>query len=288
MYSATQQCPGYAWGTASPPLGERHGTETRRRCRQNEGCVKGTVEPDGARSVPSPGQHIGPAVRAAREARGMSLRALARQIGVSPSFISQLERNKANASVGTLYALVEALDLSLDHLVAAESATTRGAQAVPSGCAAGSPTGGEPDVQVSRFTAVGSPVQRADSRARIRFPGVTWERLTQASDALVDFLHVRYEPGSASCAADDMMRHGGREYGFVLSGRIRVQIGFDTYELSEGDSVTFDSMTPHRLSNESDAPVEAVWFVVGSRDDMRGHTAPSPASDVTHLPSLRT
>lgn len=218
----------------------------------------------------------------------MSLRALARQIGVSPSFISQLERNKTNASVGTLYALVEALGLSLDHLVAAEPATSPGLQSVPAASVPGIPTGGEPDVRVSRFMPVDSPVQRADSRARIRFPGVTWERLTQASDALVDFLHVRYEPGSASCAAEDMMRHGGREYGFVLSGRIRVQIGFDTYELSEGDSVSFDSMTPHRLSNEFDAPVEAVWVVVGNRDDTRGRTTPSPASGVTHLPSLRT
>ncbi|CAM5600093.1 hypothetical protein SCANM63S_06393 [Streptomyces canarius] len=35
-------------------------------------------------------------------------------------------------------------------------------------------------------------------------------------------------------------------------------------------------------------PVEAVWGVVGSRDDTRGRTAPSPESDVTRLPSLRT
>ncbi|MFE9360963.1 cupin domain-containing protein [Streptomyces olivaceoviridis] len=64
---------------------------------------------------------------------------------------------------------------------------------------------------------------------------------------------VRHEPASASGAAEDMMRHAGREFGSVLLGRIRVQIGFDTYELSEGDSVSFDWMTPHRLSDAFDA-----------------------------------
>ena len=45
------------------------------------------------------------------------------------------------------------------------------------------------------------------------------------------------------------MRHGGREYGHVLSGRLEVQIGFETYSVGPGDSIHFDSTTPHRLSN---------------------------------------
>jgi mannose-6-phosphate isomerase-like protein (cupin superfamily) len=239
----------------------------------------------------SPGQHIGPAVRAAREARGVSLRALARQIGVSPSFVSQLERNKANASVGTLYALVDALGLSLDQLMATEAAAhpqlVGPAAAGPTTLTDHFPEPG-PGVHVSRLAPVGNPVQRSDSRARIGFPGVIWERLTQAPDALVDFLHVRYEPGSSSCAPDDMMRHGGREYGYVLSGRIAVQIGFESYELSVGDAVTFDSMSPHRLSNPYDEACEGLWLVLGRRDDDRAQNAPAPRSDVTHLPSMRT
>jgi mannose-6-phosphate isomerase-like protein (cupin superfamily) len=220
------------------------------------------------------------------------LRALARQIGVSPSFVSQLERNKANASVGTLYALVDALGLSLDQLMAAEAA----ARPQLDGPSAAGPTAltdhffaeHGPSVQVSRLAPVGSPVQRSDSRARIGFPGVIWERLTQVPDALVDFLHVRYEPGSSSCTPDDMVRHGGREYGYVLSGRIAVQIGFESYELSVGDAVTFDSMSPHRLSNPYDEPCEGLWLVLGRRDDDRAQNAPSPGADVTHLPSMRT
>lgn len=61
------------------------------------------------------------------------------------------------------------------------------------------------------------------------------------------------------------MRHNGREYGYVLSGRLSVTIGFDTYEVGPGESVAFDCTLPHRLATIGDEPVEAVWFVVGRR-----------------------
>ena len=61
------------------------------------------------------------------------------------------------------------------------------------------------------------------------------------------------------------MRHMGREYGLVLSGHLRVTIGFDEeqHELGPGDSIAFESSRPHRLENAGDEPVEAIWFVVG-------------------------
>ncbi len=57
------------------------------------------------------------AIRAVREDRGLSLREVARRIGVSPSFVSQVETGKANPSVGTLYSLVGVLGTSLDDLI---------------------------------------------------------------------------------------------------------------------------------------------------------------------------
>jgi mannose-6-phosphate isomerase-like protein (cupin superfamily) len=67
------------------------------------------------------------------------------------------------------------------------------------------------------------------------------------------------------------MRHMGREYGLVLSGRLRVTIGFDEeHELGPGDSIAFESSRPHRLENAGSEPVEAIWFVVGrSHSDAR-------------------
>ena len=81
-----------------------------------------------------------------------------------------------------------------------------------------------------------------------------------------------------------MMRHGGREYGHVVSGRLQVQVGFETYVLAPGDSIHFDSMTPHRLSNPFDEACTAVWFVLARRDDERVGTP--PGQDSAHLPGM--
>src|SRR6266511_1836884 len=74
-----------------------------------------------------PPSHIGPRLRDQRERLGISLRELARRIGVSASLISQIERDKVNPSVSTLYALVRELGLSMGDLFAAdgEAATDR-------------------------------------------------------------------------------------------------------------------------------------------------------------------
>ncbi len=210
-------------------------------------------------------ENLGAAIRAAREARGLSLRELARRIEVSPSFVSQVERGKANPSVGTLYALVSVLGMSLNELL--------GGPAEPSW--PGGPTA---------WPRIVAPVVRARERRRVQMSGVVWERLT-ADDPLVDFLHVEYGPGSASCPLDDMVRHGGREYGVIVTGRLEVQVGFETYSLEPGDSIHFDSSTPHRLSNPHDEPCTAVWFVLARRDDSRVAPTATPSA-WAHLPGL--
>ena len=73
-------------------------------------------------------------------------------------------------------------------------------------------------------------------------------------------------------ADDRLMRHPGREYGYVLSGRLGVQLGFERHELETGDSIAFDSTMPHRLWNLGDEPVHGIWFVVG-RDGLGSHTS---------------
>ncbi|UUW91472.1 helix-turn-helix domain-containing protein [Nocardioides sp. WV_118_6] len=237
---------------------------------------------------------LGSRVRAARTARGMSLRDLARRVGVSPSFVSQLENNKVNASVGTLYKLVNALEVSLDDLMSplpdpspdpGPARVDRAPRTSVADLDALPPMAWDPEEPV--WPRVQRNVQRGTSRAQIRFPGVTWERLTREADPFVDFLHVTYDEGSASCPEDDMMRHGGREYGFVLEGRLDVQVGFETHTLEPGDSITFDAMTPHRLSNPHESVCRAIWFVVARRNDERSAALDEPSPQVTHLPALQ-
>jgi transcriptional regulator with XRE-family HTH domain len=206
---------------------------------------------------------VGQRLRAERERHGLSLRELARRLAISPSALSQIETGRSRPSVGTLYAIVTELEISLDELFGSARVGD------PGGAVAGTAT--------SAAGAAGesgaSLVQRRDSRKGLDLEsGVRWERLTPTSEPDADFLYVVYEVGGASSRPGTHMRHMGREYGLVLSGRLRVTIGFDEeqYELGPGDSIAFESSRPHRLENAGDEPVEAIWFVVGrSQSDVR-------------------
>ena len=102
--------------------------------------------------------------------------------------------------------------------------------------------------------------------------GIRWERLTHERDPDVEFLYVVYPVGAASCPEDALMTHGGREYGYVTSGTLGVQVGFEAYELGPGGSIAFDSSSPHRLWAVGDEPVHAVWVVIGREADPRTTT----------------
>lgn len=196
---------------------------------------------------------MGDRLRRARAARGLSLRTLARRLGVSPSLISQVETGRAKPSVNTLYALATELGVSLDELLFVDADPTPIAP----------PSGGH-DILDDPLPR--DPVQRAASRVSIRLgSGVQWERLTTESLRNVDFLFVTYEVGGASSPEGAYQRHTGQEWGYVLSGRLHVNIGFDEFVLGPGDAITFDSAVPHRLSNNGREPVTAVWFVLGRR-----------------------
>ena len=194
---------------------------------------------------------LGPRLRLAREQRQLSVRELARRIGCSASLISQIERGVSVPSVGVLYSLAAELDSSLDHLLF--GADQRRSQAPVS-----EPTAREPEPGPGI-------VQRADGRNIIDLAsGVRWERLTPGADAMTDFLEVIYSPGGHSTDERRPLRHDGREYGLVISGRLQANVGFESYELGPGDSIAFDSSTPHEYLNKTGEPVHAIWVVVHS------------------------
>ena len=117
-----------------------------------------------------------------------------------------------------------------------------------------------------------SPIVVPDQRSVINLAsGVVWERLTPERDPAVEFLQVTYDVGSESCPADSLVTHGGREYAYVISGRLGVRIDFDEYCVEPGCSITFDASSPHRLWAIGDEPVVAIWVVVGRQRDSRTH-----------------
>jgi transcriptional regulator with XRE-family HTH domain len=201
-------------------------------------------------------------LRAERERRGISLRELARRLKISPSAISQIETGRARPSVATLWAIVTELGMSLDDLFAHEAGASAEAGAPPAA----------PEPPPTALPVVTEATREALQLAT----GVRWERMTADTDPDVDFIWVVYEAGGSSSPEDSFIRHAGREYGLVLSGRLEVTVGFETRVLGPGDSISFDSTTPHRLRNTGDEPVTGVWVVVGRRSDPRAETGPTP------------
>src|SRR5438034_8843695 len=194
------------------------------------------------------GSKVGGPLRAERERRGISLRELARRVGVSPSLVSQIELDRVNPSVSTLYALVTELGMTMSDVFGDS----------------------RPPVVPQAGTGDGL-AERPETRRVINLAsGVRWERLTPHSDRDVEFLYVTYPVGAESCPEDALMTHGGKEYGYVTSGTLGVRVGFDEYELGPGGSIAFDSSSPHRLWAIGDEPVHAVWVVIGRKADPRG------------------
>ena len=219
---------------------------------------------------------LGLRLRAARERKNIGLRELARRLGVSASLISQIETGKSEPSINTLFAIVSDLEHSVNEIVFEPSQDSHS-----SGSASrdGEGTPGrhlQPPDPASVGDEPGSPVQRGTSRTSISLEsGVSWERLTSQPDHNVDFLLLRYPPGSESTPPHSLMRHNGTEYGYILTGRLQVTIGFETYEIGPGDSIAFDCTQPHRFATVGDDTVEAVWFVVGRRATLSVDSPPA-------------
>lgn len=220
----------------------------------------------------SSGNLLGPRLRQARVGAKMSLREMARRVGVSPSFMSQVERNLAAPSVGTLYSIVSELGLSLDSLMGnGQRADELPGPAVPALVPVPDSAGvTREEAASSQEAVVHLPevgqlpgLQRAHERPEIFLGGVRWERLTPNDDPQVEFLRVTYRSGSESCRPDNLSHHRGKEYFHILSGRLDVQVAFARQTLGPGDSINFDSSIPHRLSNPYEEDCVAIWFVIG-------------------------
>lgn len=178
----------------------------------------------------SPGATIGPRLRDARKAQGLTLAALAERSGVTKGFLSEVERGLTSPSVGTLLRLCDTLGLRVGEL----------------------------------FDRDDRPLVRAAERTPIAFggQGLSEYRLTPAGEARVLVLMSEIAPGGGS-GEEDYALSADVEVAHVLEGVLEVEVGGVRQVLAAGDSLTFDARTPHRWRNPSAAiPSRVLWVVV--------------------------
>jgi transcriptional regulator with XRE-family HTH domain/quercetin dioxygenase-like cupin family protein len=227
--------------------------------------------------------NLGPRLKNFRLRSGLTVRELARQVNVSPSFVSQIENGKSQPSVSTLYAFSQSLNVSVDDLfddgaagvdvvrtaLAAVGlpAETRSSAAGPvhhGASAVAFPTGDpaaawRPSEYANRVSIVHpSHRSRLDMAA-----GVIWERLAATPEREVAFMEIVYEPGASSSDIGEVSSHLGYEYGYVVSGVLEVTIGHEVFTLQAGESLGFDSTIPHTLRNPGTERMQGIWFVHG-------------------------
>jgi transcriptional regulator with XRE-family HTH domain len=219
---------------------------------------------------------IGKKLRTARLRRRLSLRELAERAEVSASLLSKVENGKANPSVRSLHSIAEALVVPVNYFFPEDENRAMEVEPGPEEATPSEPI----SVTASQMRAIRDatlmhsaqfgidssnhhskgPVVRGSARPTIELlGGINWERLTPGPENGIEFLHISYNVGAKS--GEKMSHHSGREFQFVLEGELLLELGFERYLLKAGDSIIFDSATPHRLSNAGNVPMQAISII---------------------------
>lgn len=213
----------------------------------------------------NPVGHLGARLKDARGRSGMSLREVARQLGVSPSFVSQMENGKSQPSVATLYSMAQLLDVSIDELFESgprEEERPETSEGTVVGAISrstmASPADAWPQDDSRRRLTIVPPEKRS---RLVMDSGVIWEQLASNNDHDLDFMEVIYPAGSRSTNDGRMLRHEGYEYAFLLTGELQITVGFDTYVLKAGESMALDSSEPHIFTNLGSKAARGIWCV---------------------------
>jgi transcriptional regulator with XRE-family HTH domain len=182
-----------------------------------------------ARQADHEALELGHLIRALRLERNLTLTAVAQAAGVSASLISQVERGLATPSISALRRIAGALNVPIAALFLGKP----------------EPSDGESDRGGRRL------IVRRHERKGLHVPGskVVYEQLTPDLNRKVEFLWIEYKPGSIT--HPDPMSHPGEENAICLQGSVVVTIDDQEFELSEGDSISFESGWPHQVENRT-------------------------------------
>jgi transcriptional regulator with XRE-family HTH domain len=174
--------------------------------------------------------NVGQRLREIRRLRRLTLKQVAKRSGLSESFISQVERAQASASIASLQRIAAVLGISIAGLF--ELKDSRKPQLLR-----------KEDRPVLSFSNLG--------RKFLLTP--------RPLEHLEVFIGELDPEGSTG---DELYTHGDSEELFiVLAGEVRLQLGTEEYKMSAGDSVNYRSSMPHRVVNVGDEVAQVMWVI---------------------------
>lgn len=169
---------------------------------------------------------LGAAIRKRRKQMQMTLQALGDRAGVSVGYLSQVERDNATPTLGTLAQIAAGLDVGLDYFIS----TSR-------------PTDG---------------LTRAATRPQFSLPSSALTYETLAADfpgAEMSSYILNVPPGYMS----ETVSHEGEEMVFVLDGEIEQRLDGQAFRMTAGDCLHYSGQTPHSWSNPTGQAARILW-----------------------------
>ena len=171
---------------------------------------------------------MGQRIREVRQKKGMTLREAAEAAGVSESFLSQVERGLANPSVASLRRIADAMHERVASFFVGDA---------PQGM-----------------------LVRVKDRRRLVHPMGMLEDylLTPPTARKLQIIYCVAGPGDGS--GHERYTHvADEECVIVLSGRLDVGLGDETYTLESGDALLLDPKDPHSFHNPGPEPATMLW-----------------------------
>lgn len=163
-----------------------------------------------------------------RTQKKMSMKKLSEESGVSTGQISQIESGKVSPSVACLWKLALALDVSINYFFEEHK------QCI-----------------VQRKGEYRKIVVNQDLN--------TYEMLSPGKGThMIDFIKVTLQ-NNEKYRPEEGITHTGEECGYVLKGKLTVNIDGEDYELEEGDSIYFESTLPHYYLNKEKEESLSIW-----------------------------
>lgn len=178
--------------------------------------------------------NLGERIRGVRLSKGLSLKELAAQAGLSRAFVTQIERNQTSPSVASISRIAKALGVTLSELFAA----THNAEGL---------------------------VRRGE-RIRISYAANKYfdEVLSPSVSGRLLVLFCTIEPGADS--GRELYAHDAdEECVVVLKGMLEVVVEGNVFNLGPGDALTLSSRRNHGFRNAGTEEVQAFWVMTPAR-----------------------
>jgi transcriptional regulator with XRE-family HTH domain len=177
--------------------------------------------------------NLGKTVQRLRKAYNLSLSELAEQSGVAKSIISQIERNETNPTLATIWRLSQALDVSIERVLAS----------------------GDDEPFIERSSRADTPILVSDD-GRVRLAITGWIKTVE----WLQWYDLRAEPGGV--LDSEAHQRGSVECLSVLEGDFEVEVGGIVQTARTGETLRYRCDRPHLVRCTGDRPGRATMVCI--------------------------